>query len=671
MMIKTFRLTNEPGGLGLSCSPAGLAFAGVPLFAKAAAGFEPRGASEIATLLKAAYGTNGGPILSQSRLEAIAQALNNRDFGLATIAAVQMRIPELSAEAAARVAHAEEMLSKYNYDPNEPRDWHGRWTRDGSAGPVNIAALGSERDQGIDAHASGRPKRFADNALSDAAAPSDGADGDHAQAPKSPDEAFERKYDHLGPVDFAKEVIRFGDWLAREGKNLSPTEKEQALAEHSFLYGRLSFRLVQSYESMTVQGNLQSAALTLYQGAVNAGLVRPGPSPDPMLVAGATSAAISVGNGPPARPYRMPGVRGAPAAATRIPKEVERPVGLGEAEKPVKMTLGGVEHTMPDWHMEEISYTKRTDAEREALRAEFNKSVRKAFVKDLAENHTAALRDAGMSDEDIALMADGQVPSRYRVHHMLPLDDGGANATSNLVFIKQDPDHKLLTNYQNEQTRGISAGQTRKLEWPVPDWQIRIWPKTPDGGAYPTMHKVDWPMPASRLRIWRKIPDGGPHYHRALTRRTGMSDIDDLLAAIDVRERKFGHTMRPPASPDAIERLRRLAWDKFRTDLPEGYLTFLSETDGLDFNGYSIYAATEDEKPYWPGFVESNVLLGAPHRGYVFYGDTGDELYAQHLTSRAWHALDRPSLSVLESFPSFDAMLGHVLREAVAGLPGF
>jgi hypothetical protein len=150
-----------------------------------------------------------------------------------------------------------------------------------------------------------------------------------------------------------------------------------------------------------------------------------------------------------------------------------------------------------------------------------------------------------------------------------------------------------------------------------------------------------------------------------------MSDIDDLLAAIDVRERKFGHTMRPPASPDAIERLRRLAWDKFRTDLPEGYLTFLSETDGLDFNGYSIYAATEDEKPYWPGFVESNVLLGAPHRGYVFYGDTGDELYAQHLTSRAWHALDRPSLSVLESFPSFDAMLGHVLREAVAGLPGF
>ena len=92
MMIRSFRLTNEPGGLGLSCSPTGLALAGVPLLAKTAAGFERRPSSEITALLKAAYGANGGSILLQSRLEAIAQALNNGDFGLAAIAAVQMRI---------------------------------------------------------------------------------------------------------------------------------------------------------------------------------------------------------------------------------------------------------------------------------------------------------------------------------------------------------------------------------------------------------------------------------------------------------------------------------------------------------------------------------------------------------------------------------------------------
>jgi hypothetical protein len=159
-----------------------------------------------------------------------------------------------------------------------------------------------------------------------------------------------------------------------------------------------------------------------------------------------------------------------------------------EIEKPVQIALRGVDHTIPDWHMQEISYTKRTDAAREALRAEFDSSVRKAFVKDLAENHAAALRQTGMSDADIAMMARGRVPQGYQVHHLLPLDDGGTNATSNLVLIKNDPDHMLITRYQNGETRGMSAGETRKLEWPMPDQRVSVWPKTPDGGAYPTVH---------------------------------------------------------------------------------------------------------------------------------------------------------------------------------------
>jgi hypothetical protein len=136
----------------------------------------------------------------------------------------------------------------------------------------------------------------------------------------------------------------------------------------------------------------------------------------------------------------MPRLKGAPATAAQVPNEVEAPGGLGEVEKPVKMTLGGVEHTMPDWHMEEISYTKRTPAEVEKLRDQFERA-RKAFMNDLAENDTAELRDAGMSDEDITLMAKGQVPGDYEVHHKLPLDDGGTNALSNLMLIKADPDH--------------------------------------------------------------------------------------------------------------------------------------------------------------------------------------------------------------------------------------
>jgi hypothetical protein len=149
-----------------------------------------------------------------------------------------------------------------------------------------------------------------------------------------------------------------------------------------------------------------------------------------------------------------------------------------------------------------------------------------------------------------------------------------------------------------------------------------------------------------------------------------MSDIDDLLAAVDTRKREFAQTIRPPASPEAIERLRRLARDTLRTDLPEGYVTFLRRNDGLAFNNCEIYAATERKKPYWPGFVEVNEILIEGGRRYVFYGDTGDELYAQDRMGKAWVALDRPSLSVLETFPSFDAMLAQVLRDALGRVTG-
>jgi hypothetical protein len=55
-VVRVFRLTNEPGGLGLSCTPTGVSLAGVPLPRKTRTGFAPRAGSEIAALLKAAYG---------------------------------------------------------------------------------------------------------------------------------------------------------------------------------------------------------------------------------------------------------------------------------------------------------------------------------------------------------------------------------------------------------------------------------------------------------------------------------------------------------------------------------------------------------------------------------------------------------------------------------------
>jgi hypothetical protein len=64
--VRMFRLTNEPGGLGLSCTPAGVSLAGVPLLRRTEAGFVPRPGSEVTSLLRAAYGEH--PTALPSRL---------------------------------------------------------------------------------------------------------------------------------------------------------------------------------------------------------------------------------------------------------------------------------------------------------------------------------------------------------------------------------------------------------------------------------------------------------------------------------------------------------------------------------------------------------------------------------------------------------------------------
>ncbi len=68
--------------------------------------------------------------------------------------------------------------------------------------------------------------------------------------------------------------------------------------------------------------------------------------------------------------------------------------------------------------------------------------------------------------------------------------------------------------------------------------------------------------------------------------------------------------------------------------------------------------------PYLASFRAANELFSNSEPDYVLYGETGDELFAQHRQSGAWQAIDRASLSVQEDFDSFDALLDHALRTA-------
>lgn len=125
------------------------------------------------------------------------------------------------------------------------------------------------------------------------------------------------------------------------------------------------------------------------------------------------------------------------------------------------VTLSGVEETT-------FHYVKCDRNEFAEKRKKFNSSARKNFMKNLGENSNQ-LAAAGFSEDEIEKMKAGYVPKGWQVHHIIPLDDGGTNEEENLVLIKNDPYHIVVTNHQNSILRqwrveGTTSGD---VQWPV------------------------------------------------------------------------------------------------------------------------------------------------------------------------------------------------------------
>lgn len=177
--------------------------------------------------------------------------------------------------------------------------------------------------------------------------------------------------------------------------------------------------------------------------------------------------------------------------------------GVGGPRRGFTGTLRGNQVMLPGVKGQKMAYTKRPTAVSEALRKKFestrrftNRSTRNPgpvaknranFLKGLANDPSkeAALRAAGIDDAGIQNMKLGRVPDPdiWQVHHKFPLDDGGTNADSNLVLMRNEPYHKTITTSQKAMTAGMNAGDTRILPaWPVPD-----------GFVYPP----EWPIPSN------------------------------------------------------------------------------------------------------------------------------------------------------------------------------
>jgi len=131
---------------------------------------------------------------------------------------------------------------------------------------------------------------------------------------------------------------------------------------------------------------------------------------------------------------------------------------------------------------------------------------------------------------------------------------------------------------------------------------------------------------------------------------------------------KFDEELPPPASKTQIDRLVKRSQKSLGAPPPEGYLDFLRQVDGLDFNGLMIYASSQlpDTEPDVPGFVEINLErfrgdLTGFERTLVF-GEDSQQFYALNLDSAVYRAETWPG-TVLKVFKTFSELLDYATKD--------
>ncbi|MBR1945976.1 MAG: HNH endonuclease [Alphaproteobacteria bacterium] len=117
--------------------------------------------------------------------------------------------------------------------------------------------------------------------------------------------------------------------------------------------------------------------------------------------------------------------------------------------------------------LKEVEFKTPPKGEREAMREQFKKEVRPAFLKYVAEHFVDELHAMGISDAGIANMRKGIGVNGYNVHHKLPIHGGGTNDFKNLIIMPIRPHDELHHEVIDPQLKNqnLSAGIKIKLPW--------------------------------------------------------------------------------------------------------------------------------------------------------------------------------------------------------------
>jgi hypothetical protein len=143
-----------------------------------------------------------------------------------------------------------------------------------------------------------------------------------------------------------------------------------------------------------------------------------------------------------------------------------------------------------------------------------------------------------------------------------------------------------------------------------------------------------------------------------------MKSYHQFLEIIAQEQQEFQQSMQPPCNPQKLIQLKEQVENQLNCTLPDGYIEFLSITNGLEWNGLQIFASETmpivgytDGKI--PGFVDMNLLYRENEDclDLLFFGESGIDSYVYCISAKQYQILDRVSLSLTETFDSFEMLI--------------
>jgi len=138
----------------------------------------------------------------------------------------------------------------------------------------------------------------------------------------------------------------------------------------------------------------------------------------------------------------------------------------------------------------------------------------------------------------------------------------------------------------------------------------------------------------------------------------------EIIEKMYEEDREFNQFIPPPATEDEIAQLKKDFQAEFSFPLPEFYCDILRITNGLNFNGLTIWP-TRAYGPIPFSLIEENRdshLNGWDE--YLYFANLDADRYVYNLETKEYQLVDFAGHSLVEVFPTCKEMLEDALRRA-------